>query len=483
MTAESFVGVRVAGGLLPADVLGRLVVGREVEGLGAGDYHLAAGESVREAANRSWAYLRGAWSSFQGALEGLPESDRATSLTRERWLRILLRELGFGRVPTAPTGGLVVDGKTFAVSHVPVHLLGWRVELDRRSGRVAGAAGGSPQSLVQELLNRSDENLWALLSNGRVLRLLRDSTSLVGSAYVEFDLETMFEGELFSDWLLLFTLCHQSRFDVLSEGGGPADCWLERWRTSAVETGARALNLLRGGVTEALQSLGTGFLVHAANGELRERLASGELALADYSPALLRVAYRLLFLFVAEDRGALLDPNAAPEARDQYARFFGTARLRRVAQRRRGGRHGDLWRALELVVDGLGSEGGRQELGLPGLGGLFEPGPLDLLRERELSNEALLAAVRALSTVQDRSGGGPAGRWTTGTGGGGARQCLRVVAGAGAAAPCGGGHVPAGGRRRERAEDDGVVLHTFVADRVLAGLGAGPAARRGVERR
>ena len=52
--------------------------------------------------------------------------------------------------------------------------------------------------MVQELLNRSEAHLWAVLSNGLTLRLLRDSTSLVGSAYIEFDLEAIFDADLFA---------------------------------------------------------------------------------------------------------------------------------------------------------------------------------------------------------------------------------------------------------------------------------------------
>ena len=58
--------------------------------------------------------------------------------------------------------------------------------------------------MVQELLNRTDEHLWALLANGLRLRLLRDSTALAGSAFVEFDLEAIFDGELFAEFLLLW---------------------------------------------------------------------------------------------------------------------------------------------------------------------------------------------------------------------------------------------------------------------------------------
>ena len=79
-------------------------------------------------------------------------------------------------------------------------------------------------------------------------------------------------------------------------------------------------------------------------------------------PLILRIVYRLLFTFVAEDRGLLLDPHADIQARERYRDYFSTARLRRTARRRRGTRHADQWRALNLVWDGLGSIDGRPEL-------------------------------------------------------------------------------------------------------------------------
>src|SRR5690606_19028181 len=114
--------------------------------------------------------------------------------------------------------------------------------------------------MVQELLNRSDRHLWAIVANGGTLRLLRDSSSFVGQAYVEFDLQAMFEGEAFSDFVALYLLAHQTRFGPVDSEAGPEDCWLERWRADAVETGARALGQLRDGVKAAIESLGTGFL-------------------------------------------------------------------------------------------------------------------------------------------------------------------------------------------------------------------------------
>src|SRR5690606_39314294 len=198
------------------------------------------------------------------------------------------------------------DGtKTFPVSHhwrhVPVHVTAWHTDLDRRP---AGAGTVPPQSLEQEALNRTSDPLWAVLTNGRQLRLLRDSSALATASYVEFDLEAIFDGELFSEFVLLYRLLHASRFEV-ETGAAPAACWLEKWRGEAITSGTRALNQLREGVKEAITTLGTGFLRHPANTGLRQ-----DLDVRAFHGALLRLVYRLLFLFVAEDRGALHPPGA-----------------------------------------------------------------------------------------------------------------------------------------------------------------------------
>jgi N-6 DNA Methylase len=422
MTA--FSSLKIVGGLLPADLLGRVSAGDpQVPGTAPQTYGLERGESVRRQASRSWLYLLEVWQDFKRRVEG-PSAAEAISarVTRERWLRILLRELGFHEMAG---GGFELEGKSFPVSHraghVPVHLLGWATDLDHKTPHVAARA---PQSMLQELLNRDDAYLWAILSNGATLRLLRDSTALVGSSYVEFDLEAIFDGELFSDFVLLYLTCHESRFAIQGDGG-PVSCYLEQWRGFAAQQGERALNQLRNGVQQAIAILGTGFLSHPANPHLRGRLAPGsaDLKLDDFNRALLRLVYRMLFWFVAEDRGALLQPDPGNadtatkgtlrEARDRYAAYFSSARLRQLARRHRGSRHGDLFDAAQLVFDALGTEGGVPELALPGIGGIFEsqhddgtPLPLDEpLAGTRLSNEALLGAVRALSFVRPRDGG------------------------------------------------------------------------------
>ncbi|MGH3767267.1 MAG: Eco57I restriction-modification methylase domain-containing protein [Pseudonocardiaceae bacterium] len=417
MNRSPFPALRVAGGLLPADLFGRVVEGKDLPGWGSTDYGLAPHENVRQAATRAFDYLGGAWQAFTRERDTARAEGRPlTGLTRERWLLTVFRALDYGILSTTPTGGLVAQDRAFQVSHrwehVPIHLLGWGVDLDRRTKGVAGAADAAPQSMVQELLNRTDEHLWAIISNGCTLRLLRDSRSLAGSAYVEFDLELIFDEQLFSDFVLLFRLLHASRLAVPS-GQPAAGCWLEQWRAHALKQGERALERLRGGVRQAINTLGTGFLQHPANHELRDRLAAGTLARDDYKRAVLRLVYRLLFWFVAEDRDVMLDPDAPIAARARYAGFFSAQRLRDRARRGSTDHHEDLWEAVRLVFVGLGIEQGRPELALPGIGGLFEritcDQPLGLTLPDELdepleglllTNAALITAVRHLVIVE-----------------------------------------------------------------------------------
>jgi len=402
-TRDLFTTVRTEGGLLPADLLQRIAAGdSDLEGLRPSDYHLAGTERLNEAISRAWNRLLGAWTAFRAAAEKLPQGDLSTSPTRERWLLILFQELGYGRLSAARA--VEIEGKAYPISHFwqnsPIHLVGFRVDLDRRTRGVAGAARTSPHSLVQEFLNRSDDHLWGFVSNGLRLRILRDNVSLTRQSYVEFDLEGMMDGEVYADFALLWLLCHESRV----EGERPEQCWLERWVRIAQQQGTRALEHLRDGVTKAINSLGSGFLAHPHNTGLREKLRSGQLDKQDYFRQLLRLVYRIIFLFAAEDRGLLLDPNADPAARRRYQRFYSTARLRRLAEKRRGTKHADLYQGLCVVMERLGSDAGCPELALPALGSfLWSDQAIPDLTGADIANHDLLDAVRALAfTVEEK---------------------------------------------------------------------------------
>ena len=401
---HQFTTIRTEGSILPADLLQRINErGAGLAGLKPDDYHLPGNLKLNEAINQSWNRLLGAWTAFHSALTKLPDTDPATTLTREKWLLPVFNELGYGRLLTARA--IELDGRSYPVSHgwqhTPLHLVGAGVDLDKRTAGVAGAARMSPHGLVQELLNRSEAHLWGMVSNGLRLRILRDNVSLTRQAYVEFDLEAMMNGELYADFALFWLLCHESRVHAEK----PQDCWLEKWSRAAQDQGTRALEQLRRGVEEAIEALGRGFLAHASNHALVARLRTGALSTQDYYRQLLRLVYRLLFLFVAEDRDLLLRPDADAQARERYERFYSLSRLRLLAEKRVGTRHADLYHGLRLVMAKLGSDAGCPELGLPALGSfLFSREAIPDLEACDIANAYLLDAVRALAFINDRHG-------------------------------------------------------------------------------
>ncbi|HXF68668.1 MAG TPA: DNA methyltransferase [Thermoflexus sp.] len=386
--------VHLEGGLFGPDFLERLERG-DLPGQRPADFGIRPGRSVVEEAAEAYRDAQDLWRVFRRRLERLPEDDPATSLTREGWMIPLLGLLGYE--PRYNPKAYDVDGVSYAISHragesedaPPVHIVGARREL----GRVdpSGRPRLSPHALLQEFLNRS-EHLWGIVTNGRVLRLLRKSTFLRRPAYVEFDLEMIFEaegGERFGDFLLLYRLLHRSRLPKGIEDAH--ECWLERYYQEALEQGNRARDRMRDGVEECLKILGTGFL--RANPGWRADPAQ-------LYTDLLRLVYRFLFLLVAEERG-LLGGN------DLYREHYSVSRLRRLVDRLEAyTEHDDLWQSLRvlwhLLRDPTPQADGRplaSLLGLPVLdGGLFEPIPLEGLT---ISNRDLLCAFYYLTYYYD----------------------------------------------------------------------------------
>jgi hypothetical protein len=409
---QEFQTIRSEGGLLPSDLLRRVIDPRgSLKGTRPEDYGLPQGERLNEVITQSWNRLRRHWGEFRAAAARLPEGEAGTGLTNDKWSLPLLRELGFGLLPTSASPEIA--GRTYAISRffgsVPIHLVGCGLSLDRRAAGVRGAAGGNPHGLVQEVLNRSPDHLWGIVGNGLRLRILRDNQALSRQSFLEFDLEAMFAAEAYSDFVLLWLVAHATRF-APRDGNRIESCWLEEWTKEAEEQGTRALKDLRGSVERALQVLGEGFTSHPKNTALREALRSGTLPLADFHGQLLRVVYRLIFLFVAEDRTlegqSLLHPRddfeSARVARERYAAHYGTARLRDLAGKIKGSRHGDLWRQFQIPVGALSGEpafeGTRRTLALPALGSfLWSPGSTADLNGAELTNHDFLEALRHLA--------------------------------------------------------------------------------------
>ena len=142
--------------------------------------------------------------------------------------------------------------------------------------------------------------------------------------------------------------------------------------------------------------LGNGFLQHPRNDDLRADLRTGALAPEQFFEQLLRLVYRLLFLFVAEERDLLHAPGTGDPQRLVFAGGYSVARLRERALRRRHyDRHADQWLGLQIAFRGLAR--GAPGLGLPALGGLFRADLCPTLDQALIANQAVLEAVRDLS--------------------------------------------------------------------------------------
>lgn len=345
-------------------------------------YGLAPKEPIEEGVSRSWDRLRKAYARWTEARSERPGTDPV-----RYWITPLLQELG--HTDLQPNPALTIGEKTYPIRFlgtVPVHVTAGE-DLDRIT--LHGSLRASPHGLVQEFLNRSGEHTWGLVLNGERLRLLRDNAQVTRPAFVEFDLEEMFDQGDSAGFRVLWLLTHRSRF----EGGEGAI--IEGWNKQASAQGTRANDALRDGVERAIATLGSGFL--RRNRDLCAQLATGERQAQDLYRLSLKLVYQLIFLFVVEDRDLLHPQDTDPVAKARYA-HYSTRRLRQIAEASEGSAtHGDAWEGLKVLLRGM--YGGLPFLGLPAFGGhLFEQYPLLACG---LANSDLYAAIRALSLIED----------------------------------------------------------------------------------
>ncbi|GIX15832.1 MAG: hypothetical protein KatS3mg119_0018 [Rhodothalassiaceae bacterium] len=400
----SFTAIRVEGGILPPEFL-TSVAALEAKHQTGPDYGLTRSLALKDEIARYWRIANDLYAAYAERRERVDLDPIRVGV--EGWLVPLLEEvLGFDDL--APAEPLVVDGRTYPITHqvfggaVPVLLTTREFDLDRADVRFGDEGRRrAPHGLIQEFLNAREEALWGIVANGARLRILRDNPSLTRPAFIEIDLDLMFGEELYSDFAAFWLLAHASRFRPVD--GRPETAILERWRSEAHEAGARALDQLRDGVTDALRALGNGFLQHPQNADLRDRLVHGHMTPEHYFQELLRLVYRLLFLFTAEERGLLHSPEATDEQRAIYAEGYSVTRLRERARKRRHyDRHDDLWQGLRIVFRALAH--GAPALGLPALGGLFAPDQCRTLEALSITNERLLEAIRSLTFFRTSSG-------------------------------------------------------------------------------
>lgn len=389
-----FAAIEIVGALLTPHLMGEI----NAERAGEQDpdaYNVPPGCKLRDEIARYFRIGEALWNRFAAVRAASPAAS-------ERFMLDLLRQC-FGFDGIAPVPPVMLGDRVFPIGHaaldgrVPVVIAPAAAEGARRPGLDESVAqfadGGRRRSatlLLQEYLNADERVQWGIAADGTTLRLMRDNVSLTRPAWIEADLGRIFAEGLFADFSALWLLIHGSRFGAA--GALPSDCPLERWREKGRTEGMTARDKLRDGVRDALLDLGQGFIEHPANGELREALSSGSLSRQGYFEELLRLVYRLIFLFAAEDRNLLHPPGVDEAAKRAYAGGYGVGRLRERCMRRTAwDRNADVWEGLKATFKALGQ--GEPRLGLPALGGLFARGQTPHLKAARIENRRMLSAI------------------------------------------------------------------------------------------
>lgn len=389
--------IQLEGSLFLPDQLEKAAQGRATDQTEV-DYGVPKGVKLKDEYSRSFQIAKAQWQHFAAQTE---RTDLDAHRLTIGFVHELLRD-ALGYAPLQHAAAVEVGALAYPISmisgQVAVLVAPHDLGLDDPDVRFAVVGGGNRKKSVfqtmQELLNASPEHTWGMVSNGKQLRLLRDAASLTRPTYLEFDLADLLGGQRYAEFANVWRLLHASR----SPQAADTACVWERWREAGKAEGTRVRDGLRNGVEKALLTFGEGFLQHPANEALRTALNDGSLSKDAYFQQLLRLIYRLIFVFTVEERGVLhlLDDSAeALAARKAYGEGYALHRLRELCLKRRArNRHEDHWQAIRIVWRGLAQ--GEARLALPALGGLFAIDQCPHLDAASLHNTHLLTALQHL---------------------------------------------------------------------------------------
>ncbi len=418
-----YTSIHIYGHLLSDDILHSIERDQNLTGNREQDYSIDISTSA--AIDYVWSSLRNDWR-FYKERSGVndPYGTRRARDLMER----LFQSLDYGLVKQ--TVSVEVGGKGFEISHLcpdlsnmPFIVVGENVvddsgidTLDKCSldYRAKGSRRKkSPHATMLEYLNAT-ENVYGFISNGATIRLLRNSGQLVKLTYIEFDLRRMLEEDKYTEFCLMFRLLHASRF----RANGDEPCVMERWFNMSIESGNRIRSGLSLAVQKTMETIGNA--AFRGNGEgneaLRKAFSENQLDAATFNKELIHFIYRLLFLFIIEDRNLVYQiPEDADSDeyqricrwQDIYKQNYAASRLRRLSELSylRQRQYHDLWEGLMDTFRLFEDEAFGGRLGIHPLGGvLFSRNTLRYLKSCRISNLDLLQAFDALNQFIDDRG-------------------------------------------------------------------------------
>ena len=391
--------IRIEGSILSADILDKIQQG-ELLGQKPKDFWLEGSGKVKDEIVKAWADAQDMWRIYQRKIESIPDTKTGTTETRNFWMVPMLSLLEYD-VQLYRTAQ-IINNKSYAISHnasnldnFPIHIMGFNDSLDKK--RVDSGPRMSPHALMQEYINLN-EHLFAIVSNGLSIRLLRDSSRLIKLSFLEFDLERMFNEDHFTDFAILFRLLHASRMPAKQEEG--SESLIEGYHQDSLDSGSRIREGLSNAVEHSIESIANGFLTHPANDELRRTIIEGNLSATEYYQHQLKFIYRLLFLMVIEERDLIFEKETPKEKRDIYYKYYSVNRIRNLSEKRylAEAKYSDLWISLKNTFRLFETESFGEKLEIKPLAGdLFGSNAIGSLKNCDLNNKILLECLKNLS--------------------------------------------------------------------------------------
>ena len=420
-----YTSIHIYGHLLSDDILHNIERDNTYEGNREQDF--AMDIPVSAAIDYVWSSLRNDWSFYKERAnnERLVNKDPYGTRRARDLMERLLQSLGYTldrqatNIEVAGTGYDITYtcqqlGKMpFIVIGEGIHADGSIDTLDKCSLDYRAKGGmrkKSAHATMLEYLNAT-ENVYGIISNGQILRLIRNSGQLVKLTYIEFDLRRMLEEDKYTEFCLMFRLLHASRFHV----NGDEPCVMERWFNMSIESGNRIRNGLSLAVQKTMETIGNAVLTSEGKGneDLRKAFTEGTMDAAKLNKELIHFIYRLLFLFIIEERGLVYQIPDSPDApdykqlcawQDIYKKFYAASRLRHLSELAylKQRQYFDLWQGLMDTFHLFEPDTFGERLGIKPLGGvLFGRETLHWLKQCQVSNHDVLTAFSALNEFTD----------------------------------------------------------------------------------
>lgn len=414
-----YTSIHIYGHLLSDDILHEIETDSSMQGNRESDFNLDV--SLRAKIDNAWSSLRNDWKLFadRNTLRD-PYGTKSVRRLMERFFSSLDYQLDFqpmqieagerkfdipyicpelGQMPIIIVGDKTGDT---SLDMLDKCTLDQRIKGDRRQK--------SPQATMLDYLN-STEHVYGIVTNGQVLRLIRNTGQLVKLTYIEFDLRRMVEEDHYAEFCLLFRLMHTSRF----LHSGDEACIMEQWFNRSIESGNRIRAGLSDAVQKAMEILGQAVVCGKGEGNeiFRQAVMSGEANAQTLNKELIHFIYRLLFLFIIEDRNLVYnigehdqdaDYDQKLKCQEIYKKYYAVSRLRGLSELPflRNGRYTDLWAGLMDSFRLFEDETFGAPLHIKPLGGiLFNKETLHYLRQCQISNEQVLAAFSCLNEFKD----------------------------------------------------------------------------------